>query len=348
MYKWLAKISHFFSKQGPPHYPSSCFIDYKTAMSPVDRTLSGIDKLSANERKYLTQWTARYYSALRQITWMHRAEKGKEIGLWDLAMVAIIHNEAPFLKEWIEYHRLLGVQHFVIYNNFSTDHYHKVLEPYLEAGIIELIEWPVHGHPAPGQLEAYIDAVRRLRGRARWVAFIDIDEFIVPKKWGDLVTFLADYEDYSQVLINWQLFGTSNIHVLPQDALLTEHLTYKFPDDFHHPWNTNHCVKAIVKPECVVDHAHRTTHCFNLKPGYVSVDPRRQPRNDWLNPEIPVEDIQINHYWFRTIDHFYRRRGPQYPAELVESIFKLGHSKQDTSIARFLPELKERISSSRY
>lgn len=343
MKKWLAKLSHYLSPR-PPR-PEGCFINYKTAMSPTHRSLSGIDKLSASERQFLSQWTAEYFTALQQIKWAEGVHKAKQTSPWDLAMVAIIYNEAAFLKEWIEYHLLLGVQHFIIYNNFSTDHYLRVLEPYLELGTVALVEWPVKGHPAPGQLEAYADAIRRLRGKARWVAFCDIDEFFVPKHCDDLVTFLKDYEDYAEVVINWQLFGTSNIHVLPENALLTESMTDKFPQNFHHSWNTNHCVKAIVKPEFVEDQVNTTTHFFTLKKGHVAVDPNKQPREGWLNPDVPVDRIQINHYWFRTIDHFYRKREIHtYSPALIQSLFALGSSEKDTCILRFLPKLRQRMA----
>jgi hypothetical protein len=38
-----------------------------------------------------------------------------------LAMCAIAKNEGRYLQEWIEYHKLLGVEMFYIYDNESTD-----------------------------------------------------------------------------------------------------------------------------------------------------------------------------------------------------------------------------------
>ena len=38
-----------------------------------------------------------------------------------LAVCAIYRNEAPYLREWIEFHRLVGVERFFLYNNESTD-----------------------------------------------------------------------------------------------------------------------------------------------------------------------------------------------------------------------------------
>ena len=35
-----------------------------------------------------------------------------------LAICAIYRDEAPYLREWIEFHRLVGVEHFFLYDNF--------------------------------------------------------------------------------------------------------------------------------------------------------------------------------------------------------------------------------------
>ena len=41
---------------------------------------------------------------------------------YDLTIAAVFQNEAPYLKEWIEFHKLVGVEHFLLVDNESTDH----------------------------------------------------------------------------------------------------------------------------------------------------------------------------------------------------------------------------------
>ena len=53
-----------------------------------------------------------------------------------LSIAAIYRNEAPYLREWIEFHKLVGVERFFLYNNESTDDHRAVLAPYVEAGIV--------------------------------------------------------------------------------------------------------------------------------------------------------------------------------------------------------------------
>ena len=36
---------------------------------------------------------------------------------YSVSIVAIAKNEGIYFKEWIEYHKLIGIEHFYIYNN---------------------------------------------------------------------------------------------------------------------------------------------------------------------------------------------------------------------------------------
>src|SRR5712664_2683081 len=91
-----------------------------------------------------------------------------------LAACAIYLDEAPFLQEWIEFHRLVGVEKFFLYNNLSTDDHRAVLATYVDDGTVVLKDWL----DKPGQASAYRDCLDQHREEARWIAFIDIDEFL--------------------------------------------------------------------------------------------------------------------------------------------------------------------------
>ena len=101
----------------------------------------------------------------------------KNLFLYDLAVVAILKNEGHYLKEWLDYHLLAGVEHFYLYDNDSTDNQAEVVAPYVAAGLVDYI-------PAPGkamQMPVYNDAVKKFKFFCRYMAFIDGDEFIYPK-----------------------------------------------------------------------------------------------------------------------------------------------------------------------
>jgi len=59
-----------------------------------------------------------------------------------ISLCLIFKNEAPFLKEWLDYHLSIGIDHFYLYNNNSDDDYMDIVKPYVDKGIVTLIEWP--------------------------------------------------------------------------------------------------------------------------------------------------------------------------------------------------------------
>ena len=45
----------------------------------------------------------------------------KNLFMYDLVAVSIVRDEAPYIKEWLDYHLLAGIDHFLIYDNDSAD-----------------------------------------------------------------------------------------------------------------------------------------------------------------------------------------------------------------------------------
>lgn len=126
---------------------------------------------------------------------------------YKISICGIFKNEALFLKEWIEYHEMIGVEHFYLYNNDSDDHYKDVLQPYIDRGLVTLTDWPyLHG-----QMKAYRHFYENYRHETQWVSFLDLDEFICPKDNASLSEWLQKQDRYPVILFYWKIFGTSNI-----------------------------------------------------------------------------------------------------------------------------------------
>src|ERR1700733_13535401 len=106
---------------------------------------------------------------------------------YQLAICAIFRDEAPYLKEWIEYHRLIGVEHFYLYNNRSTDNFEEVLAPYVASGVVDLFHNDIKtenlkDHIDKVQCKSYSHALELSKGQVKWLAIMDADEFIFPIK----------------------------------------------------------------------------------------------------------------------------------------------------------------------
>ena len=58
-----------------------------------------------------------------------------------LTIFVIVRNEAPYIDEWIEFHRMMGVSHFFIYDNGSSDDTVDRLSSYVDAGLVTVVRW---------------------------------------------------------------------------------------------------------------------------------------------------------------------------------------------------------------
>src|SRR6476646_1530288 len=63
-----------------------------------------------------------------------------------LAVATIVKNEGPYLGEWLEFQRLVGVEHVYLYDNGSTDNSAAVAAPFLAEGFVTVIPWVFPWH----------------------------------------------------------------------------------------------------------------------------------------------------------------------------------------------------------
>jgi hypothetical protein len=196
-----------------------------------------------------------------------------------LSVCAIYRNEARYLAEWLEFHLLTGVEHFFLYNNSSTDDHRDVLAPYLRAGVVTLTDWPQF----PPQVPAYDHCLEKNRHEWRWIAFIDLDEFLFSPRMVPVPQVLGDYEDLPAVAALWIIFGTSD-HETPPPGLVLENYTWRrtLPRPLW-AW------KSIVDPSRT--RRTRTAHEFRYTdPGV------RKPVPAFAS----LDDLRLNHYITRS------------------------------------------------
>lgn len=259
-----------------------------------------------------------------------------------ISICAIFKDEGSYLKEWIEYNRIIGIQHFYLYNNFSSDNYSSVLEPYINNGIVTLIDWPVE----QGQISAYEDCLEKFSKETSWLSFIDIDEFIVPKKHNDIKSFLHGFEKYPSIHLPWKMFGTSGKIERELSGLVCE--------DFTVCWN------GFYEHKCIINTSYKVKNCFNLHQ-VVSFDSRislpgidqNKIFNFWGLYSIDnAKKIQINHYWSKSYNEYMKKisRGDAFfkenPRNTGEHFYfsEYKNTSVDFSIYKYLIKLKLAMS----
>jgi hypothetical protein len=228
---------------------------------------------------------------------------------YHVSICAIFKNESSFLKEWIEFHKIVGINHFYLYNNESSDNYLDVLKPYIEEGIVSLIEWP-YSH---SQIQAYKHFYENYRNETQWVSFLDIDEFICPKYVQTVGEWLIPYKKYPSIVIYWKMFGTSGLMKHDYNSLVTEQYTVCWDKLYH----VGKCLINTTYDIAVYD---ATTHhsptmiikIFGVKIKISSINQFKYfiKYNIFFGTKKESENstIQINHYWSKAWDIYNEKR----------------------------------------
>lgn len=215
-----------------------------------------------------------------------------------LSVCSIVKNEGAYFKEWLDWHIRMGVDHFYIYDNESDDNTLQVLQPYIDKGIITYKLWESRGiRVRRRQIAVYDDCINRYRYDTHWLAFIDLDEFIVPMKDATIPLFLKRFEQFSAVEINWLCYGSGG-QKKKSDAPVMER--FKRHSQWNHPLNRS--VKSIVQPKRCYDMigAHEASRIYGK-----AADSHGQPITKHCGDREPQHDvIRINHYAVKSYEEF--------------------------------------------
>lgn len=233
------------------------------------------------------------YGLFNALKLLFKIKQNKKEPRYYLAVCAIAKNEGAYFKEWIEWHRSMGVEKFYIYDNESTDGTRQVLEPYIASGLVEYRYFP--GYHC--QLAAYDDCLEKYRFEARWLAIIDLDEFIVPIKDYAIPTFLQRFEKFPVVEVNWLIYGSSGAKKKEEGTVMERFKCHSLPE---HPLNRH--VKSIVNPRRVfsVIGCHEVARISGS-----AVDSHGHPIKRNFRDREPQQDvIRINHYAVKSYEEF--------------------------------------------
>jgi len=217
----------------------------------------------------------------------------KNLFLYDLAVVAIMKNEAPYVKEWLDYHLAAGVDHFYIYDNDSPDNFKEILQPYIDAGIVTYIFYPGTGR----QVEAYMEAFMAHRFFCRYMAFIDADEFIFPQEDKSIVKIADEFfnaeKNLGGIQINWIMYGSNFLETADYSKGVLERFTRRAE-------KTVRSVKTIANPR-KIDYLITPHYMFYFYGVFAITD------NIYEGEHKICDKILINHYKLKSREEFLRK-----------------------------------------
>ena len=233
-------------------------------------------------------------------------------------IVACMKNEAPYIVEWIAYHRAIGIDHFLIYTNDCSDGTDQILQRLDEMGIVQHRKNDDWKGKSPQQHALNRAMKEPLVVMSEWIVHIDVDEFInVRTGTGTLDDFFARVPDATNVAMTWRLFGHNGITRLKDAFVIDQFDTCapKFCPKPHTVWGFKTMIKnigAYGKLSC-----HRPNKLDLARQDQVKwvngsgQDMTREAiRNGWRNSKksIGYDLLQLNHYALRSAESFLIKR----------------------------------------
>ncbi len=210
-----------------------------------------------------------------------------------LAVCIMCKDDAMYLLENMEYHSLIGVDHFIVYDNKSQISLKEVLS---EKNNVTVNNW--NDEDKGSLVRCFNHCVRNYKDDFEWIAFTDVDEFIVMKDGNiDLKEFLEPYEEYGGLGINWMTFGSSG-HKNKQSDVINSYVYPSFND------TADSCIKTIVNTKYVSTKIppSNNNHYLLYEEGKFCVNENFEKIDRYKNFPITRDKIQLNHYYTKSLE----------------------------------------------
>ena len=265
---------------------------------------------------------------------------------YTLAICAVFKNEEKSLREWIEYHQLIGVDHFYLYNVASKDKSLRILAPYISQGLVTLINW----YDLPNQqqddttwslaleIPAYQHAIKyKAIQDSKWIIFLDTHEFLVPQG-NKIIDVLEKYKECSGIVLKRDYFDASKAN-FPESKLVIQAVTLSETTGQSHERSVE---KTILKPEDCEAFSWPPFKCKFKAGGLVR--------------EATRSELRVNRYVQRSFsDSLFRKTKNKLYIDAntcsegeVRELLNLGYEieDQERAIYHFVPELLKRMGYS--
>jgi hypothetical protein len=270
-------------------------------------------------------------------------------------IITTMRNEAPFILEWLAYHRAIGFTDFVIFTNDCEDGTDQMLDRLQQMGLVHHLP-----NPRRGKKPVQWTALKRAANhpavkKAEWIFVTDVDEFLnIHLGAGHLDDLLGAYPDADGFLLSWRMFG-ANAKIAFEDRPVLEQFTAAGPEQMIWPWRAvqfktlfrnpgpDDLQLGIHQPKFAKTAQSRALHWIDdtgtrthMVPGTVML--HQKPR---------YQIAQINHYALGSVENFLvkcARGKPNHSDDMIDLAYWLDRNlneAEDRSILRHQAAIAE-------
>ena len=253
--------------------------------------MNKMEKLTWKERKVNIK-------AALQIVYLKffRFCKTKKNYRYKITLVCVLRDEASYVKEWIEYYKELGIEHFCFYDNKSKDNLTEILKPYIAENLVTYKYVDAENHP---QGQSYTDAIFTFRNKSEYMLFVDIDEFICMRKQNlrfyDFAKSIYNTDRYiAGIGMNWLCYGSAGIKNKPNGLVIESYLNRSDSN-----YEANKHVKSLINPRKVY---RGGAHVPFFYKNYYNVNENGERFKGPFNENPKYNNVSVNHYAAKSLE----------------------------------------------
>jgi hypothetical protein len=231
-----------------------------------------------------------------------------------VALTCIARDEDNYIEEWANYNLKLGFDDIFIYQhnwicNLEMNNVHKIIwnGGYRDS---DEVNYSV-------QVNAYNDFIQNYYREYDWVAFFDIDEFLVLKKHNNVKHFIEDYKNETAIGINWVFFGNNNLSFDGNYSVLNRF--------------TMRSKTASDTVKCIVKMDPKIRYIVHNPDGHIVTDTHYNKFWGVENRHRKIDIAQINHYYCKTWDEWLKKKERFMSNDSVDGFYvKYGREDKDS------------------
>ncbi|WP_353472049.1 glycosyltransferase family 2 protein [Salipiger sp. H15] len=233
-------------------------------------------------------------------------------------ILGCMKNEAPYVVEWIAYHRAIGFDDFLIYSNGCEDGTDRILDRLAQMGVLRHRDnngWTGNS-PQQHALDAALDEV--VIRDADWLLHSDVDEFVnIRCGNGTLDDLFAAAPGATHFALTWRLFGHDGVQALDPAPVISQFTACapRYCPKPHTNWGFKTLMRGLGAYEKLSCHRPNkprqdAENAVKWSNGSGRDMTAEALHNGWRNSRksIGYDLVQLNHYALRSAESYLIKR----------------------------------------
>jgi hypothetical protein len=199
-------------------------------------------------------------------------------------------------------------------NDGSTDDYMSVLKPFIDKQYVTLFDSTSFPKFTGRQGKIYDMFFGSILNQTRWLAILDMDEYLYSPKDIDLKNILSKHEDCGKLIVNWCWFNSNGHQTQPKSVVEGFTKRLEFGKKVYAPSPSGWSMAGTDGPKAIVNTSHRI-YGFGVHDHSVG----GITKNVSYNENISSPDLLINHYALQSREYWAKVKMPRGDADCWHS-----------------------------